>query len=301
MMNTSITLSDSKEKEVSPTWKRISLAWVLILFALGFAGWIGEYLENAEILTGRIRFLLQAVVMSGLVVTSIVLFRQKLDKGSPKSIGMGAFRNSSLKFLLGIGIIAIPIILSLLVTVVLGWGKVQLNTGDGFLTVFLLGALTTFLFEALPEELVFRGYIYSNLNRIYKRWISSLITIALFVFLPIVLVYIQKNLLGMEIYVGGNSQITTTYLITMFFFATFVQYLRIIFKSIWVGIGFHLFFVYINRLIGPSDTSFIQLTEITNETPLQLVFIGAIVAIFLLLLLYPRITGRKIGWNTMED
>lgn len=300
-MNTSITLSDSKEKEVSPTWKRISLAWVVILFALGFAGWIGEYLENADILTGSMRYLLQAGVMSGLVVTSIVMFRQKLDQGSPKSIGMGALRNSSLKFLLGIGIIAIPIILSLLATVVLGWGKVQFNTGDGFLTVFLLGALTTFLFEALPEELVFRGYIYSNLNRIYKRGISSLITIALFVFLPVVLVYIQKNLLGMEIYVGGNSQITSTYLITMFFFATFVQYLRIIFKSIWVGIGFHLFFVYINRLIGPSDTSLIQLTEITNETPLQLVFIGTIVVIFLLLLLYPRITGRKIGWNTIED
>lgn len=298
-MDTTITLSETKNKSFIPSWKRVSIAWISCLFALGFAGWLGQYLEGNGFLEGKMRYLLQAVIMSGIVVSSIVFLRRRLDKGTPKSIGIGTFRHSSLKFILGIGIISIPIALSILATIIFGWGKVQFNIGDGFFTAFMLGALTTFLFEALPEELVLRGYIYSNLNHIYKRWISSLLTIALFVLLPIVLVYIQKNLLGMEIHVGGNSKITISYLIIMFFFASFIQYLRIIFKSIWVGVGFHLFFVYINKLIGPTDTSLIQFTEFTNETPVQIVFVGTILMMFLLLLLYPRISGRKIGWNVI--
>lgn len=298
-MNSTITLTETKNKNLIPSWIRIGLAWTACLIAIGFSGWIGEYAVDQGILTNSTRFLLQAFIMSSIVLTSIVLLRKKWAQGSPASIGIGTFRDGFVKFLTGIGIIAIPIILSILATVLFGWGKVQFNVGDGFFTTFMLGAMTTFLFEALPEELVFRGYIYAHLNGVYKRWISSLLTIALFVFLPIVLVYIQKNLLGMEIYVGGNSHITASYLIIMLLFGSFLQYVRIITGSIWTGVGFHLFFVYLNHMIGPTSKSIIQFTEFTNETPVQLVFGASLLVIFALLLLYPRISKRKIGWNVI--
>jgi uncharacterized protein len=161
----------------------------------------------------------------------------------------------------------------------------------------MLGVLTVFLFEALPEELVFRGYIFSTLNVRFRKWKAALISIFSFVLLPVVLVQIQRYILGMEVSVGRTDHIELSYLITMLLFASFIQYLRILTGSIWTGIGFHLVFVYINRMIGTEDYNLIQLSNISSEQPMQIVLICSLLLVFLFVILYPVLTKKKLGWR----
>ena len=78
--------------------KTIPVAWLLCLIALGFAGWLGEYFENVWQIEGKIRYGLQAIVMSGLVVSGIWFIRKYVDQGIPLSIGIGNFKNAIIKF-----------------------------------------------------------------------------------------------------------------------------------------------------------------------------------------------------------
>lgn len=280
---------------------KIPVIWFLVVIALVFSGWIGEILQNKFGLENVTRFAIQAIFMSGIVVPLIWYYRTRIDKGLPKSIGVGNIRQATSKFLLGFGFIAVPIIITISSVELFGWGSVNFNTGDNLLKTLSIGILTAFFFEALPEELAFRGYLYSHLNVHFKRWMSALFTIGLFVLAPITVTGIAYYLLGMEISLGGANTITGSYIITMFIFGTFMQYLRILTKSVWTGIGFHLMFVYINRIIGPGDNNIIQIKDITSETPMQIVLLGSIVIIFIALILYPIVTKNKIGWNETKS
>ncbi len=277
------------------------MAWLLCLIALGFTGWLGEYLENVWQIEGKMRYGLQAIIMSGLVVSGIWFIRKYVDPGIPLRIGIGNFKNALIKLLTGIGLVLLPLFTSIVCTLLFGWGNVNFNVNESTFYNVLTGISIVFLFEALPEELGFRGYIYSQLNVSLKRWLSALITVGLFVLLPIILVPIQEHILGMDIYVGGSNAITGSYIITMIFFGAFVQYLRVLTKLIWMGIGFHLMFVYINRMIGIESTNLIQFSNFTNETPLQIVFVSTIALIFIGLLIYPKISKNPIGWKETQQ
>ncbi len=281
--------------------KNISIIWLLGMFALAFSGWIGEYSENLWNLNKQMRYGLQAIIMSGIVVSGIWFIRNRNRYGTPKSIGIGNLQSAILKTTLGIGLLLFPLFLTIVSVFLFGWGDVNINISSSTFINLLIGIGTVFLFEALPEELLFRGFIYSSFNVKFKRWISALITIGLFVLLPIVLYPIQKYILGMETQMGNSSTLTISYLIIMLFFGAFVQYLRILTNSIWTGIGFHLMFVYFNRIMGPEPSNLIQLTNFTSERPVQIIFVSALLIIFILLLLYPRISKRAIGWNETQQ
>ena len=286
----------SHPSDVSPG-KRSVIAWFIILLALGSAGFLGEQAQNRWDLSLSVRYVLQALIMSGIVLSGIGWMRTRVDKGKPAGIGVGTVP-SALKFLgLGLGLFLGPFLLTLALTAVFGWADISLNTVEGFLQNFMLGVLTVFLFEALPEELVFRGYIFSTLNVRFRKWKAALISIFSFVLLPVVLVQIQRYILGMEVSVGRTDHIELSYLITMLLFASFIQYLRILTGSIWTGIGFHLVFVYINRMIGTEDYNLIQLSNISSEQPMQIVLICSLLLVFLFVILYPVLTKKKLGWR----
>ncbi len=299
-MNQSTTTSIINEKP-RLYFTKIIAAWFLGLIALSLAGFIGQYAQDHWNVSGNSRQLLQAIIMSGLVLPGIWFLWKGMDRQSTISIGLGDFKQSLMKFAFGAGLIAVPLTLTVLTTEIAGWGNVQLNINEGFYQTTLLGLLITFLFEALPEEMLFRGYIFSNLNVQYKKWVSAILAVGLFVLLPLFILPIQKWVLGMEGDLGGSSTVTLSYIITMFLFGSFTQYLRVLTGSVWTGIGFHLLFVYLNRLIGPNSNSFIQITDMTDQTPVQILFAGQLLLIFTLLLLYPKIAKKRIGWNDRNN
>lgn len=59
-------------------------------------------------------------------------------------------------------------------------------------------------------------------------------------------------------------------------------------------------FVYINKLIGTESANLIQFNDFTNETPVQITFIITLLTLFIILLMYPKLTNRKIGWNQIN-
>lgn len=279
---------------------RVAAGWVLALVALGLAGWVGEYVK-AELGFGRIaRYGLQALIMSGIVLPGIWYLRTRVDRRPLAGLEIFGLRRSLGTFLLGAGLILVPLAVTLLATSLFGWATVTVHLSAAALGALAAGWLTTLFFEAVPEELAFRGYIYRNLNGKLPRWSAGLLTTLLFVLLPIVLVWIQGRVLGMEVQVGNADRITGGYLIIMLFFGGLMQYLRILTGSVWTGIGFHLHFVFLNRIISPRPTSLIQLSDATTQGPMQVTLIASVVLVLLALVLSPRFLKRSVGWGQVD-
>lgn len=197
----------------------------------------------------------------------------------------------------GVGLILIPLIITLLLTAVFDWGSISINTSGPFLYTFLVAFIATMFTDGLPEELLFRGMLYSNLNVRYSKLKSSAIAVLLFTLFPFVIVGIQK-LMGNGVFIGATDRITPSFVITMLFFGSFMQYLRILTNSVWTSVGFHTLFVFMNVLIGTEPNNLIQFSNMQRETPMQVTLISLVVLTFIWLLAYPRITKRPIDWKT---
>ena len=111
--------------------------------------------------------------------------------------------------------------------------------GDTLL--FMAGlALLVFFYEALPEELIFRGYFYTNLATRMPLWLAVVGQAVLFTL---------WGLLN-----GGENSLDRSLL--FFTFAIIVGIFRVITGSIWVGIGFHLVFQTFAQLFGSVGSQF---------------------------------------------
>jgi len=276
---------------------RIAAACALILMALSLVPWLSETVGGVN---SAGVYLLRALAVSAVVVTGIWWLRTRRDGLSMVDLGIPGMPRALQEFGWGIGIVALPLAASSILGNSLGWVDMSLNMSWSALGAIGVGAATVFLFEAVPEELVFRGYIYRNFSSRHRRWVAAVITTALFVLLPLILVQIQSRVFGTEITIGGSSSITVGYLITLTIFGLFVQYLRILTGAIWTGIGFHLAFVYMNRLVGPDPGNVLQFGEITNSMAMQITALGLVGLLLVFLVAYPWIVGRRLGWSEVE-
>jgi membrane protease YdiL (CAAX protease family) len=284
----------------TPLPLRIAAAWTLGLVALAAAAWAGQSAVETLAVGRLTRYGLQALIMSGLVVPGIWWLRTRIDRRPLAGLEVLGFRRSLIGFAIGAGLILLPLVVTLVLTDLLGWATVTLNTSTPALGALAAGFFTVLFFEALPEELVFRGYIYRNLNTVQRRWVAGAVTVALFVLLPVVVVPIQRNLLGMEIQVGPSDRITGGYLVMMACFGAFVQYLRILTGTVWTGIGFHLHFVFLNRIVSPREGALINLSDLTTEGPMQVTLLITVLLVLAALVLSPRYFKRSLGWNQID-
>lgn len=294
-MNTSTILPITSKYKTN-----ILISWLIGFIALAAAGWLGSNLR-AELDFGYTSsMLIQAATMSGIIGLGIWFLRTQRKLNVAYKIGLGTPVKAFVQFLSGMGILLLPVLLSILAVVIFGWGEVNFNWDAGASNSVLIGLLIVFTFEAFPEELLFRGYLFSTLNVRFKKWQAALLTVGLFVLLPILLTPFQQYVLGMETNVGGNQNVQLGYVIILILFGSFVQYLRVLTNTIWTGIGFHLMFVFMNRLIGTDSNSVIQFSGMTDEGPLKFIYGGSILLIFALLILYPIIKKRSLHWNALN-
>ena len=235
------------------------------------------------------KHLIQSCFSGFIAIIGIWFLRVKLDKATPISIGLLKPKKALTHFLFGFGLIAIPLIITIVLSITFGWGEVSFNISNAILYGAILGLISIFFTDAITEELIFRGYIFSNLKERFGTWTSSLITLLVFVAVPVIIIVIQK-FFGVDSAVPINGG----FIITLLFFGAFVQYLRVLTKSIWVGVGFHLFFVQMNQLIGITDSSLIEFSETSNQQSIQITLIVLLLIIFVSLIAYPFIMKRKI-------
>jgi membrane protease YdiL (CAAX protease family) len=278
---------------------RAIVAAVIIVFGLMIAAYVGVQSEAVLGFSRRARYFVQGVVMSAVVVPGVWWLRSRIDGRSLASLGFVLEWKSLGRLAAGIGIIAGPILLAVTLGPLFGWAAVSIDRSGPALQLLVIAVATAFLFEALPEELIFRGYVYKTLSATHARWVASVVTVALFLTMPVLSVPVQQVVLG-TVQVGPADHITAGYLITLLIFGTFLQYLRVLTGTIWAGIGFHLAFLLANRIVGPRPTHLIRFTEVTAPGPLLGVVIGSAALIVAGLLAWPWIRRCPIGWRGRE-
>jgi membrane protease YdiL (CAAX protease family) len=286
-------MSTSKNKTMPQNrmiFRKILLACLTAFIALILPAVI---FQNSGLLDSNPAYqhLVQSIFVGMIAVLGIWLFRSKLDKGVPVFIGLTKPSKAILHALLGFGLILAPLGLTLVISRLFGWVDFSFNT-SGVLPILIVGAASTFFTDALTEELIYRGYIYSNLKERFNVWISSLITLFLFI-ITIVIIMTFQNLFDIS---GAAVPLSVNYILTLLFFGAFMQYLRVTFKTIWVGAGFHLVFVHMNQIMGMTNDKLIQFSETSyNEKPIQITLITLILLVFVALVLFPLIRNKRKG------
>lgn len=154
------------------------LAWVVLGVGLGLAIGITDAVEQATGAGPLARIVLQAVLMSALVVPAVVLLRRRLDRRSLASLGLS--RRTGPPIALGVGVGAATGAAVWIPAGLLGWIRVDGVDLAAFAGFLLLNGVILALYEAIPEELALRGYMWTNLRDGTGLVVATLVTTALF-------------------------------------------------------------------------------------------------------------------------
>ena len=253
---------------VLATW---FISATLFLAVLGLAEWLTVNAVSPNIIS-----VIRGVLLS-ILFASLAWVMVRNGENPFKTIGLNTWSKNLTYFGLGLGLLLVPLLLTIFFSNLAGWASYQLNQNSAIVERQLLVLLVVFLFEAFPEEIIFRGVIFGKLAAKYNKWKSSIITVALFVLFPIFVFPIQKLFMSGPIVIGGNEGITIGYLIYMTIFGFFTAGLRVFTKNIWTSIGFHLLFVSMNHLMGIHNKGLIVITDYSNELSIQLIFLVSLI------------------------
>lgn len=212
---------------VAVVFLAVTLVWLFVTQGLG--SFFGPAYPD------RVGHAVRAVLTSALVVPLIFLARRYLDRRSWEGLRFTSLRTGWRWLLFGMVFWFVAAGLGLVVTVALGWTRISLGTPSvGILLLFLYLPVLVFLYEALPEELIFRGYLYRNLSARYARWVSVLAQATLF------------TLWGAAIGAAGSVD----RVVLFFTFSVALGILRVISGNLWATIGFHLAFQWVTQLVS---------------------------------------------------
>jgi hypothetical protein len=154
------------------------LAWVVLGVGLGLAIGITDAVAQATGAGLLLEIVLQAVLMSALVVPAVVLLRRRIDRRSLASLGLS--RRIGRPIALGVGVGAVTGAVVWVPAGLLGWIRVDGVDLAAFAGFLLLNGVVLALYEAIPEELALRGYMWTNLRDGAGLVVATLVTTALF-------------------------------------------------------------------------------------------------------------------------
>lgn len=240
------------------TWAAIGvvglLAWGLWRLAV-----VVVSQATPEVFARADRVAFAAVVTLGAIV--IVGGALRFERVSPRSIGLV----SPWKLGVGAAWAAIPAAVALIGVVLLGWAEVAVPApaGEALLKLTALLALV-FLSEALPEELIFRGYIQSRLMGLTGPWGGVLLQAAIFtLFAYLIGAAPDPMQLG---FIAG--------------FGVALGVLRAATGSVWASMGFHLVFIAIQQGSGGGwATVSLGMAPMIQQIVLAIVPISVVIAV----------------------
>ncbi|WP_433558418.1 lysostaphin resistance A-like protein [Pseudonocardia xinjiangensis] len=190
----------------------------------------------------RLGHALRAVLTAVLAVPLVVLARRHLDARPWAGLALTPLRSGGLRSLLSgaafwLGAAAV----GTAVTIAAGGATIAVVDIDAqALLVALYLPVLVLLFEALPEELIFRGYLYRNLADRFTRWTAVTGQAALFT--------VWGTVLGAA---GSVDRV-----LLFFSFSLALGALRVVAGSVWAPIGFHLAFQWVSQYLGAPDGAF---------------------------------------------
>lgn len=279
-----------------------------VIFAVGLAGAIaiGEWIGARWMLGLDAIRLVQALLCSALVCSLLYLFRRGVDRRPFSTIGLPPFPENIRTWGLGAGVTVASVVVVIGGATLLGmiqWGEVAI----GRLLIFVVSsAVLIFFLEALPEEIVFRGYIFTNLNSRLPCWLAVILTTILFGLLPIFVG--TFNTLFEQI--GSQTPPTwqfvpegedpITYFTFLPIFGFVLLYARLLTGSVWTPIAIHMTFLIANRLIlGPS----LERTglTLTMQPPGPMLLIPLYLSLTIIVLsMLMGFGGKSIDWSARQ-
>lgn len=221
--------------------RRLGLLWRLaIVLVAGSFVWLGIlYVDRTFFGSGydRLGHVTSAVLATVLTVPTVVLARRFLDRRPVAGLGLPPLGEGWRSLALGMGCYLIPAAAALALALALGRVEIAVDAPIGELVAFLVGLLAiVLLFEALPEELVFRGYVYHNLNTAVPRWAAVGGQAVLFA------------LWGVAI----GAAPTIDRIVFLASIAIIIGVIRVMTGDVWACIGFHLAFQTVQQGFGGS-------------------------------------------------
>ncbi|MBO1005057.1 CPBP family intramembrane glutamic endopeptidase [Pseudogracilibacillus auburnensis] len=216
---------------------------ILVVLILGIIIWqFISYLS--DILTDEEYSLLNHFLTAVATATLTFILIQaalKIDKVSWKQLGQGTLKKNIFSFFLGLLIWVIPAFIGTIISLMFGLVEIKIHSDLNYLlfSIFIL-FIIVFLIEALPEEFIFRGYIYRYLNALFPHWIT---------------VILQTLLFSLFAYfIGAMYSIEQIQFLPAF--AIILGLVRAISGNVWTSIGFHVAIMTAFQILSPLHNHF---------------------------------------------
>jgi signal transduction histidine kinase len=233
----------------SPLW-RVVIVFGAVTLAAALVQWLATALFGPDYRPARHVFV--AVTTCVLILSVTVLARLRLERlPLQRPIRRAGWRD----VLLGMAGWLLPAAVGVAACLVLGLARITPLRPAGEIVLFAVALLVlVFVYEALPEELVFRGYLHRNLASVLPAWATVLVQAGLFT--------LWGFLIGAARAPGR--------LVLFFAFAALLGGIRTITGNFRFGIGFHLAFQTVAQLLSPEHPYF----AVDGLQPLRMVAFG---------------------------
>ncbi|MFE3459998.1 CPBP family intramembrane glutamic endopeptidase [Nocardiopsis aegyptia] len=208
---------------------------VVVVTAAAFAIWqvvglVDALFPGEEV--SPLNHTVNAVTAFVLALPMVWLARRHLDRRPWRGLRLTADRDGWRSFLVGAASWALPGVAGIALCVAMGWSAFgpPASGAQGMAGLLLLPVLVL-LFEAVPEELIFRGYLFRNLNAAMGAWLAVAVQAVLFA------------LWGSGIWVVDGGWAVLAERLPLFLgMGVVLGCLRVLTGSVWACVGFHLVF-----------------------------------------------------------
>lgn len=263
------------------------LGWLVFTIAVPVAIWIGDLIPTEYTNADK---LVQAIITSAIVIPIVYLLgKRRWGKEIFKKMRISTtIRGVSTMFFVFFVVICISLIGFFLLVKMNDIDNVTIHWSKDILGMILFTFIVAFFYEALPEEIVFRGFLAKLLEEKSANWIVLFGSAFLFLASPITMFYIQK-MFGMP-----TNEITISYVILIYSFGIVLLLITWYFQNLWASIGFHMGYLMSSRFIMNNDERAIfNFTEEENglafiSVQYLLVVVGSIIILTILLLIKKR-------------
>lgn len=225
--------------------------WVTATLGLFAATIVGIFVENQFSVVGNGKQVVHAIVMSVIVVPMIVYLYKRMYQQVKKpdqpayAITLVPHIITGFLFALVLGISGLLVIDALGLITIEEW-----HAPLTWISAFLLNMLIALFYEALPEELAMRGFIFDVLRHKLSTWQTVLVQAFIFLAFSAGVTLLQV-LIGMA---SASSVVALLpQLILHFFFAIALALIRVWTGSLWASIGFHLGYLTMARFFLMPD------------------------------------------------
>src|SRR5690625_3794876 len=204
-------------------------------------------------------------LMTTVLTLTLIQVALKIDKISWSQLEPSTVKTNTYSFLQGFLLWTIPASIGLIICLMLGWVEIQVHTDLKYLLLSILTLfITVFFIEALPEELIFRGYIYRYLNVLFPHWGTIILQTLIFSLFAY--------------FIGAMYSVEQLQFIPGF--AIILGVFRAISGSVWTTIGFHVAIMTAFQILGPIHGHF----EVSGFFTLQ----------FVAFILLPSVVGATV-------